>query len=178
MPARISKVLGVERRAALDNVRAELLVEAAHAGTRRDRHDAAAHVELAAPAAPSVVASSRALRWSSCSCMSATSSRSTVPLRRKTATASSRIVRVNVNSQVRRVADDEQRIAELLELGTKRRRSMAVARHDEVGAVAVAARLVLPGMRVAAAECARTSGTSACCPRRPATSPATSSVTP
>ena len=85
-------------------------------GAGRDRHDAAASSSAARcrrgrPA-------SRAARCSCCSCMSATSRRSTVPAPVEHRHRALGLVGVDVDAQRARVADDQHRVADLLERET------------------------------------------------------------
>ena len=82
------------------------------------------------------------------------------------------LVGVDVDLERRLVADDEDRVAEALEAGQEVARGEAAAGDDEVGAVAVAAVLVVGPAERAAPRGGRPRARAAPSPRRPATTPA------
>ena len=85
----------------------------------------------------SIASRTRIVRCSTCSCMSATSSRDTSPASSKSAVARSGSSVWTWTLSVCGVADDEHRVAEALEPGDPRRRLEPLARDREVRAVAV-----------------------------------------
>ena len=96
----------VQRRAAVEHVRAHALEELAHAVAGDDREHAAG-VERPRGRA--------AVRCSTCSCMSATSSRETSPTPSNSVGRALGLVGVDVDLQRVRVADHEHGVAEPLE---------------------------------------------------------------
>ena len=111
----------VERRAALHHVGAELLVEAAHAGARGDGHDSAAH-RGPVHRRRAVVAQPRGALV-----LLLVHVGDVEPLDRPAAGEDGDralgLVGVNVHAQRARVADDEHRIADLLERAARTSRA-------------------------------------------------------
>ena len=141
----------VHRLAALDDARrAEALEQPPVAASRTRRRRAPVSSVASAVGAPPP-SSSRSSRCAVCRCMFAISTPSIDAHARCRMRAPPGVVGVDVHLERRRVADDEQRVAEPLELALERVRVEVVALDDEDRAVAVLGQLLVDRVEADAA---------------------------